>query len=154
MKRTKVVLLTLFTLFLIIQLIRPVRNESGQAPEADMGNIYQMPESVRGIFKKACYDCHSDHTEYPWYADVQPMGWWLADHIREGKEELNFNRFGTYSIRKQKSKLKSIAGSLADNSMPLPSYTLIHKNARLSLEEKKLLLDWLTKTRDSISLNK
>ncbi|MNV63997.1 hypothetical protein D3C71_1566210 [compost metagenome] len=119
-----------------------------------MSHIYQMPETVRGILKKACYDCHSDHTEYPWYAEIQPMGWWLADHIREGKEELNFNSFGTYSIRKQKSKLKSISGSLEENSMPLSSYTLIHKNAKLSLNEKKLVLDWLTRTRDSISLNK
>lgn len=154
MKRTKVVLLTLFALFLIIQLIRPVRNERGQVPEADIGSLYEMPDQVQGIFKRACYDCHSDHTAYPWYANIQPLGWWLADHIREGKAELNFNEFGTYSLRKQKSKLKSIAGSLEDNSMPLSSYTFIHKNAKLSLADKVLVLSWLSKTRDSISLNK
>lgn len=154
MKRTKVVLLTLFALFLIIQLIRPVRNKSGQAPETDMSKVYKMPESVQGIFKKACYDCHSNHTDYPWYTNIQPLGWWMAKHISDGKEELNFNGFGTYSIRKQKSKLKSIEGSIEDNSMPLSSYTLIHKNAKLSLREKTLVLDWLKKTRDSISLNK
>lgn len=154
MKRTKVVLLTLFALFLIIQLIRPVRNERGQAPEADISSLYGMPEQVHRIFKRACYDCHSNSTTYPWYANIQPLGWWLADHIREGKRELNFNEFGTYSLRKQKSKLKSITGSLEDNSMPLSSYTLIHKNAKLSLVDKVLVLNWLSKTRDSISLNK
>lgn len=154
MKRTKVVLLTLFALFLIIQLIRPVRNERGQAPEADISSLYRMPEQVHGVFKRSCYDCHSNHTTYPWYANIQPLGWWLADHIREGKAELNFNEFGTYSLRKQKSKLKSIRGSLEDNSMPLSSYTLIHRNAKLSLSDKALVLNWLSKTRDSISLNK
>lgn len=154
MKRTKVVLLTLFALFLIIQLIRPVRNERGQAPEADISSLYEMPEQVHGIFKRACYDCHSNSTIYPWYTNIQPLGWWLADHIREGKEELNFNEFGTYSLRKQKSKLKSIAGSIEDNSMPLSSYTLIHKNATLSLRDKALVMDWLNSTRDRISLNK
>jgi len=154
MKRTKVVLLTLFALFLIIQLIRPVRNERGQAPEADISSLYGMSDQVHGIFRRACYDCHSNNTAYPWYASIQPLGWWLADHIREGKAELNFNEFGTYSLRKQKSKLKSITGSLEDNSMPLSSYTLIHKNAKLSLADKALLLSWLSKTRDSISLNK
>ncbi len=154
MKRTKVVLLTLFALLLIIQLIRPVRNESGQVPETDISSLYGMPEQVHGIFKRACYDCHSNSTTYPWYANIQPLGWWLADHIREGKAELNFNEFGTYSLRKQKSKLKSIAGSLEDNSMPLSSYTFIHKNAKLSLTDKGLVLNWLSKTRDSISLNK
>lgn len=154
MKRTKVVLLTLFALFLIIQLIRPVRNERGQAPEADISSLYEMPEQVNGIFRRACYDCHSNSTIYPWYANIQPLGWWLAEHIREGKEELNFNEFGTYSLRKQKSKLKSIAGSIEDNSMPLSSYTLIHKNATLSLRDKALVMDWLNSTRERISLNK
>lgn len=154
MRRTKVVLLTLFALFLIIQLIRPVRNESGQASETDMSKIYKMPELVQGIFKKACYDCHSNHTHYPWYTNIQPLGWWMAEHISAGKEELNFNGFGAYSVRKQKSKLKSMEGSIEENSMPLPSYTLIHKNAKLSLSEKELVLDWLRRTRDSISLNK
>jgi hypothetical protein len=154
MKRTKVVLLTLFALFLIIQLIRPVRNKSGQAPEADISSLYGMPDQVHGIFRRACYDCHSNSTAYPWYANIQPLGWLLADHIREGKAELNFNEFGTYSLRKQKSKLKSIAGSIEDNSMPLSSYTFIHKNAKLSLTDKVLVLSWLSKTRDSISLNK
>jgi hypothetical protein len=84
---------------------------------------------------------------------VQPFGWLLASHIRKGKAELNFNEFGSYSQRRQLSKLNGIANSIKDATMPLNSYAMIHKNARLSKEDKALLIDWATRTKDSLRLN-
>jgi hypothetical protein len=78
----------------------------------------------------------------------------LAKHIKEGKAELNFSEFGSYSIRRQISKLNGTANSVKAGSMPLSSYTMIHKNARLSKEDKALVIDWAERIRDSLKSNK
>lgn len=152
MSRIKIGLLVLLVIIIAIQFIQPARNQNGQVLAADITKIYTVPENVEAVLKTSCYDCHSNNTNYPWYANVQPGGWWLASHIKKGKAELNFNEFGNYSKRRRQSKLKSIASSIEDGTMPLPSYTLIHKNAKLSKEDKVLLLNWVQKTRDSLSL--
>ena len=146
-------LLFLSGLLVVIQFIQPERNIGTQAYPADISRIYPMPEKVQGILKTSCYDCHSNNTRYPWYANIQPGGWWLASHIKEGKQELNFNEFGMYSLRRQQSKLKAITGSIKDGTMPISSYTLIHKNARLSKAEQDLILNWIEETKDSLSKN-
>jgi hypothetical protein len=129
----------------VIQFIQPDRNQSGQAAILDISRIYPVPESVQGILRESCYDCHSDNTRYPWYSFSQPAAWWVSSHIRKGKSELNFNQFGSYSARRQRSKLKSIASSIKDPTMPLPSYTLIHRNALLSAKDRQLILQWTAK---------
>ena len=151
MGRVQKGLLFLLGVLVLIQFIRPARNTSGQAYPADISQIYPMQENVQGILKTSCYDCHSNNTDYPWYANVQPGGWWLTSHIRKGKEELNFNEFGNYSSRKKQSKLKAISNSIKDGTMPISSYTLIHRNARLSGTEQELILNWIEKTKDSLS---
>ena len=117
----------------------------------DISTLVPVPDDVQGILKKSCYDCHSNNTRYPWYSYVQPMGWWLAHHIKEGKAELNLSEFAEYSLRRQQSKLKAIAGSIENDEMPLSSYTLIHTGAKLSPTEKELLLDWVPKPKDHLS---
>ncbi|MGV3706476.1 MAG: heme-binding domain-containing protein [Arcticibacter sp.] len=151
MGRVQKGLLLLLGALVLIQFIQPVRNQGGQAYPADISRIYPMPENVQGILKTSCYDCHSNNTNYPWYANIQPGAWWLASHISKGKDELNFNEFGNYSSRKKQSKLKAIASSIKDVTMPISSYTLIHRNAKLSRTEQELILDWVEKTKDSLS---
>jgi len=145
----KKILLVLLLVFIAMQFIRPARN-IGQVGQADIANRLMVPGSVEGILKTSCYDCHSNNTRYPWYANIQPMGWLLANHIKDGKDDLNFNEFGTYTKRRQVSKLKAIGSSVKEGTMPLPSYTLLHQDAILSKEEKTLVTDWATKTRDSL----
>jgi hypothetical protein len=143
MNSKKRVLLILLAVFILIQFFQPTRNVSAKTSTADISKIYQVPEKVMAIFQSSCYDCHSNSTKYPWYSAIQPFGWFMASHIREGKSELNFDEFGDYSPRRQKSKLKSIGESIEDNSMPLTSYTLIHRSAKLSPEEKNSIYKWL-----------
>ena len=119
--------------------------------QTDISNRVPIPPLVDTLLKKCCYDCHSNNTYYPWYANVQPMGWILNRHIQKGKMELNFNAFGSYSTRRQQSKLKSIAGQVNDNVMPLASYILMHKNAKLSKEDKALITDWAIKSIETIT---
>ena len=77
----------------------------------------------------------------------------LANHIRHGKKELNFNEFGSYTARRQRSKLKAIANQVKDGEMPLNSYTLMHKDARLTREQKQLIIEWVQKTKDGLEQN-
>ena len=149
----KKILLVLLLVFIALQFIRPARN-IGQVGQADIANRLMVPGSVEGILKTSCYDCHSNNTRYPCYANIQPMGWLLANHIKEGKAELNFSEFGSYSQRRQMSKLKAIENSIKDGTMPLTSYILIHKDAKLSKEEKAFVIEWATRTRDSLSLRR
>ena len=150
MKLFKKILLGLLTVFIVIQFIRPRHNTSIEIPATDITKMINVPENVLSIFKNSCYDCHSNDTRYPWYVNIQPMGWFMAKHIKNGKANLNFSEFGTYSKRKQANKLKSIGMSVTDGSMPLSSYTIMHTDAKLGEEEKKLITDWVTKIKDSL----
>jgi hypothetical protein len=151
MKWIKKIAIVLVGGLLIIQFIRPARNRSNKVSATDITKTYVIPANVQHVLKSSCYDCHSDNSNYPWYANIQPLGWLLASHIKEGKEELNFSEFGSYTLRRQKSKLKGIENSIRDGSMPLGSYTLMHKEAILSNDEKALLFDWVMKVRDSLT---
>lgn len=143
MSRIKIGLLVLLAVLIVIQFIQPARNQSVQASTSGIAYAVNVPESVQGILRTSCYDCHSNNTRYPWYARIQPGAWWMASHIDEGKAELNFDDFANYSSRRKLSKLKAIRGSIEDGSMPLPSYTIIHKEAVLSQTDQKVLKDWI-----------
>ena len=153
MNRVKKILLGLLIVLTLIQFIQPVRNKSSELLSADITKTFNIPENVQLIVKTSCYDCHSNNTNYPWYSKIQPFGWLLAKHIKNGKAELNFNEFSSYSLRRQISKLTGIGNSVKDGTMPLTSYILIHKNARLSNEDKALLIGWAMSTKDSLSAN-
>lgn len=147
-------LTALLIVFLAIQFIQPTRNSDYREAASEISRQYYVPSNVDSLLRTSCYDCHSNNTRYPWYSNIQPIGWLLSYHVKEGKSDLNFDEFGNYHIRRQKSKLKSIAGSVKDGSMPILSYTWMHKNSKLSAENKKLIINWATSTRDSLEMKK
>jgi cytochrome c553 len=100
----KKILLALLLVFIALQFVRPARNISVTVQNADMITQFKTPANVAGVLKTSCYDCHSNNTRYPWYANIQPVGGLLAYHLKDGKEELNFNEFTSYSKRRQLSK--------------------------------------------------
>ena len=138
----KKLLLLLLVVFVAIQFIHPKRNESTDLQTTDISTIYKVPVDVSNILNKACNDCHSNNTIYPWYATIQPVAWWLNDHIQEGKGEINFNEFASYAPAKQYHKLEEFKKQIDEDEMPLSSYTLIHTNAKLTDSEKKTLTNW------------
>jgi hypothetical protein len=154
MKFSKGILLVSGILFIALQFIRPVHNKSGQVLMTDISKVITIPDTVLTLLKNACYDCHSNNTYYPLYSNIQPMGWLMAYHIKQAKNQLNFSEFGSYSQRRQLSKLDGIANSIKDNIMPLPSYRMMHKNAQLSADEKSLLINWAQQSIDSLSVIK
>jgi hypothetical protein len=134
-------LIAFSVVFIMIQFIKPEKNESGVSNQ-DISSKYPVPASIKEILTVSCYDCHSNKTIYPWYANIQPVAWWLADHIDEGKDELNFNEFAQYRIFRQYKKLEEITEMIEEDEMPLSSYTFIHKNAVLNDEQKTELINW------------
>lgn len=150
MKLYKKGILLLLIAVVGIQFLPTTRNQNNEVLEIDFFNTFDAPNNVQQLLKNSCYDCHSNHTNYPWYHKIQPVSWLLENHIKEGKKELNFNEFGTYSKRRQKSKLKSIINQVKEDEMPLWSYTLIHRNAKLSEVDKELLIRWMDKLKDSL----
>lgn len=150
MKIFKRIVILLIVVFVGIQFIPRTRNESSEILSSDFIKIYKPSEKISDLLKTSCYDCHSNNTIYPWYSKIQPVSWFLEGHINEAKKELNFSKFGDYSNRKKKSKLKSIISQIKDDEMPLPSYILMHRDAIISEKDKELLEEWLSNLRDSL----
>jgi hypothetical protein len=151
MSLTKKLLLAAAVAGLTIQFIQPAHNTSDQVSATDLSKVVSIPDSVQAVFKNTCYDCHSNNTVYPWYSIIQPMGWMMSNHIKHAKKELNFSGFGSYSSRRQSSKLDGIANSIKDGTMPLSSYKMMHKNAQLSPNQKMLIINWALDSKDSLS---
>jgi hypothetical protein len=142
--------LFLVVVFVIIQFFRPQKNQSAGVSTNDITTKYAVPQDVMATLKTACYDCHSNNTRYPWYNNIQPVAWWLANHVKEGKRALNFSEFTAYPIGKQYRKLEEINKEVKEGEMPLESYTIIHKDAVLTTSQKLSIATWVTSLRDSI----
>lgn len=133
-----------------IQFIPAGNNQSKDVLSTDFVKTYKTPDDMAHILFVSCYNCHSNNTNYPWYSKVQPVGLLLENHIYKAKAELNLSEFGSYSIRKQKSKLKSMISQVEKGEMPLASFTFIHREARLSKENKIALADYLKQIKDGL----
>ncbi|WP_258102744.1 heme-binding domain-containing protein [Marinoscillum sp. MHG1-6] len=120
----------------------------GTKPETTLDNpndihkeVLIAPE-VSKILRKACYDCHSNETVYPWYGNIAPVSWLVYHDVEEGREELNFSEWIPYSLKKKNHKLEEIAEEVEEGKMPLPIYVSIHPEADLTREERELLINW------------
>ena len=153
MSITKKILIALLVVFIIIQFIKPAKNQSSAVTPNEIFANFQTADSTKQLIRTACYDCHSNNTVYPWYAEIQPLAWWLADHVKEGKSELNFSEFASYKPKKADHKLEEVIEMIQEGEMPLKSYTLIHGNAKLSDGQKKAIITWAEELRSQIQPN-
>ena len=103
----------------------------------------QAPEEVQAILKRSCFDCHSNHTDFPWYSSIAPVSWFTKMHVKEGREHMNFSAWASYDDEKKAKYLEKIPKAIK-SKMPLPSYLIIHKEAKLSDDDKKVLTNWAT----------
>jgi hypothetical protein len=142
--------LGLVAIFVILQFIRPTKNEGIAFTENDILHFDSVPADVQKILETSCYDCHSNHTTYPWYTNIQPIGLWMQWHVNEGKEELNFSEFKTFTPKRQKHKFEEIEEVIEANEMPLWPYTLIHTETKLSEEQKTILINWAKQSFDKM----
>ena len=150
MRVFKKIALVIVAFFGLIQFIRPEKNVGSEVQPANISKQLPVPAAVNLLLKEACYDCHSNNTQYPWYVNIQPVAWFMANHISDGKAVLNFDKFGLYAKRRQGNKLQSIANSLNDGSMPIDSYTWMHKEARLSDSSKNHIIAWALQQKNNL----
>lgn len=148
----KKILIAFLALLLVIQFIRPSRNVSAKTSPDDIAAHYAVPAHVQQLLDHACNDCHSDNTRYPWYVNIQPVGWWMQHHVNDGKEELNFSEFASYTAKKQNHKLRSVIEQIKKGDMPLDSYLWIHKDAVLSDVDKQALITWADSLKKQIAV--
>ena len=141
-KALKITAIVLVVLFIAIQFYRPDRTNPPIVQAETLEATTQVPENVAAILKRSCNDCHSNQTVYPWYSNVAPFSWLLAHHIEEGRGELNFSVWNTYNAKKKRHKLDEICEQIETGEMPYDQYLWIHRDAKLSDEDKKILCDW------------
>jgi len=138
----KKVLLGVLVIIILIQFIRPEKNSSKDFTN-DISTVLNVPEEVQQIIKTSCADCHSNITKYPWYSDISPISWYLAQHVNEGKEHLNFSEWATYNKDQKSHILKDLEEELEEYEMPLKSYLILHEDAKLSKKQYGILLNWV-----------
>lgn len=133
----------LAVILVVIQFI-PMNNEEVNSNEFEISKNFEVPDHVATLLQGACNNCHSNTTTYPWYANLQPIGFWLKHHVDEGKEHLNFSEFTSLPLRVQNHKFEEIVEMVESKEMPLPSYTYfgLHPEANLSDADRTVLVEW------------
>ena len=152
----KRIIIGVLIVLVIAQFFQPSKNIGHAQTATDITHVVPVPDTVMALLKVACYDCHSDSTRYPWYNHITPVNWWLKDHIDEGKRHLNYSEYTAGTYKRKIRRLEETADEVEKHDMPLSSYLWIHKDARLSDAQRKLIIDWANSSkeivlRDSIS---
>ena len=138
----KKILLVVLAVLVLIQFIRPGRNTSSVKSPNDISKSFAVPPNVDAILKRSCNDCHTNNTVYPWYTNIQPVGWWMQFHVNDGKAHLNFSEFDTLAPKRQHHKMEETIEMVKEGEMPLNSYLWVHKDADLSEADKNILITW------------
>lgn len=143
MKVVKTILIILLVLLVIMQFFQPDLNKAEMVPATDLVEANNVPVDVANTLQQACYDCHSNNTEYPWYFRVAPVSYWMASTVKDGKHELNFSEFESYSNKRKLHKLDKVSKSVTEGWMPLDSYQWMHSESHLTPEQIKAVSDWV-----------
>jgi hypothetical protein len=138
----KKIIIGLLAILVLIQFIRVDKTNPPVDVQQDFITQTKPPVEIVSLLKTACYDCHSNETQYPWYFNVAPISWWAKDHVNDGRKHLNYSIWSTYKKERQVHKLDEMYGEVEEGGMPLSSYTFMHAGAKLTAEQKVALVDW------------
>jgi uncharacterized membrane protein len=147
----RISLLILLAIIIIAQLIPIHKSNPESLAKYDYLVGSQAPEEIAKMVRTACYDCHSNQTVYPWYTHLAPFSWLIVSHVNEGRERLNFSEIKAMDAKKEKHQLHECAEVLEEGEMPLNSYLLLHAEARLTDDERKVLIEWFEKSAANIN---
>lgn len=147
MKIIKKIAKLLLLLFIALQFFRPDKNSNQGDHTVYFRTETNPPEDVMAILTQSCFDCHSSNTQYPWYNNIAPVSYWISNHIKHGKEELNFSEWDQYSKNQKDHKLEELIEEVEAAKMPLNEYTWTHEKARLTEEQQKAVVEWAKRTR-------
>jgi heme-binding protein len=149
-KILKIALLVFIVAIIVIQFFRPDRLHTDEITQDHIIRKMNVPDSALSILKRSCYDCHSNHTTWPWYSNISPVSWLVADDVKEGRKKMNFSEWGKLSQSKQVLRLESICEQIKEGEMPLPNYLIIHTNAVLTEHDKEILCQWSEKEKQKL----
>ncbi len=128
--------LAMLAMFLLLQLKQPDRSN----PPVE--SAINAPAEIAAILERSCYACHSYETDWPWYAYVAPVSWWVVEHVNHGRGDLNFSDWPVLDFEALEHTFRDIDRQIATDEMPLKSYLIMHRDARLSDEDKAALRRW------------
>lgn len=151
MSRTSLILAVVAVVAVGAQFVRPNMTNPQTDVSRTLTATERVPSDVASALQRACHDCHSNETRWPWYAQVNPASWFLADHVAEGRRELNFSEWGTFNQRRRTVKLREICEQVERRKMPLPSYLWLHGDAALSDADVKAICAWTNDLKASAS---
>jgi len=132
----------LLVVFIVAQFFGPEKNEEDLTSVAAFFEETNPPDDVKMLLKNACIDCHSDSTRYPWYSQITPINYWMADHVKHGSKHLNLSKWNDYDDKRKDHKLEELIEMVEAREMPLDSYTWAHSEAKLSQEEIDAMVAW------------
>lgn len=142
----------LLILLVISQFFKPEKNQGDLASVNAFLTETNPPENVKLILKESCYDCHSDVTRYPWYSNITPVNYWMAEHVNDGKKHFNVSNWEGNSVKRKDHKFEELIEMVEEKEMPLESYTWAHAEAKLSDAQIKNVIDWAKQVRFKYSL--
>lgn len=124
------------------QAIRPSRTNPPINPPYEFTVVSSVPPATAAIFSRACNDCHSNRTIWPWYSKVAPSSWLVVYDVRAGRKEMNLSEWGTYTPKRQARLTKEICQEVTEGEMPGSMYPLMHPQAKLSSEDVQSICAW------------
>ncbi len=150
-KILKILAVLIAAVFIIAQFVRPDRTNPTIVQAETIQASTAVPADVQAVLTRSCSDCHSNNTVYPWYSNISPVSWYLADHIKDGRKEMNLSIWNTYTPKRKMKKLGEICEQVETAVMPIPSYLWMHNDAVLTDSDAKLLCDWATTEKAAIN---
>lgn len=147
MKKLKKVILIILAILAISQFFGPEQNLGDVQSFTAFYDDTKPSDQVKEILETACFDCHSNVSEYPWYSNITPINYWMDHHIEEGSMHFNISEWEQYSLKKRDHKMEEVMETVESKEMPLNSYTWTHKEAILSNDQINLMSDWVKDVR-------
>lgn len=151
MKIIKKIVLALLVVFVLIQFYRPEKNNAEYRDVAAFENETKPTKEVKALLESKCYDCHTNKTEYPWYAEITPVSLMIADHVEEGNEHFSISGWDNYNDKKKDHKLDELIEEVEEGKMPEDGYALIHGG--ITNEEKEMIIEWAKQARTNYNIN-
>lgn len=147
-RRARWILSILLVAFIGMQFVQPGRTNPRVAPSASL--LARTPPEITALLERSCRDCHSNDTRWPLYSYVAPMSWLVADHVSHGRDHFNYSEWTAYDSDDQDKFLGAMCSLTQRERMPLPSYLLMHRGAKLSPDDVRTLCAWSDKMRDTL----
>jgi len=139
--------IVLLALLVASQFIPVDRSNPGIDPSKTLYATEKVPAPVQAVFTRSCQNCHSSQTEWPWYSYVAPVSWVIASDVHEARRKMNFSAWGAYPPNKREEKLEEICEQLTNGDMPDFKYTLLHRSARITADQRAVVCQWTEDSR-------